>query len=135
MRRIDSGSASAMLSSVSWLNTTPKPNVSSGALRSSTSISLAGSARLSRMERNSPAGPPPTTATLIAAPSHADVEQMLVLEAEVVDRLGHGGERVPHVGRHAGAERGAGRQPAQRAVRVEQRSLLGRQLAPDEIGT
>jgi hypothetical protein len=37
MRRIDSGSASAMLSSVSWLNTTPKPNVWSVALRSNTS--------------------------------------------------------------------------------------------------
>ena len=34
IRPNDSGSAASMLSSVSWENTTPKPNVSSAALRS-----------------------------------------------------------------------------------------------------
>src|SRR4051794_23450248 len=54
-----------MASSVSSENTTPKPNVSSGALRSNTTTSCAGSMRLSRIESSSPAGPPPTIAILM----------------------------------------------------------------------
>src|SRR2546430_1502640 len=55
-----SGSASRKLSSVASENTTPKPKVSSGRLRSSTVISCAGSAFFMRIAKYNPAGPPPT---------------------------------------------------------------------------
>ena len=63
-----SGSAASMPSSVSSEKTTPKPNVSSAALRSWTTTSWAGSRRLARIAKYSPAGPPPTIAILTAAP-------------------------------------------------------------------
>ena len=44
------------------LKTTPKPKVSSGALRSHTVISDDGSSCRTRLEKYRPAGPPPTTA-------------------------------------------------------------------------
>src|SRR5207248_2675631 len=55
-----SGSASRKLSSVASENTTPKPKVSSGRLRSSTVISCAGSVFFMRIAKYNPAGPPPT---------------------------------------------------------------------------
>ena len=57
------------------LNTTPNPNVSSGALRSQTVMSAAGSSCLTRLEKYSPPGPPPITAIFMGfrpVPSVAD---------------------------------------------------------------
>ena len=54
--------------SVSSENTTPKPNVSSAALRSQTVISCAGSSCLVRAAKYSPPGPPPMTAMRIGWP-------------------------------------------------------------------
>ena len=48
--------------SVSSEKTTPKPNVSSGGLRSQTVISRVGSSCLASAAKYSPPGPPPTTA-------------------------------------------------------------------------
>src|SRR5260221_7558635 len=53
---------------VSSENTTPKPNVSSAALRSQTVISLCGASCLVSAAKYSPPGPPPTTAIRIAPP-------------------------------------------------------------------
>ena len=61
------GSAASNAVSVSSEKTTPKPNVSSGALRSQTVTSFAGSSRLKRIAAYSPPGPPPVTATFIAS--------------------------------------------------------------------
>src|SRR5215472_5090641 len=66
------GSACSMPPSVSSENTTPKPNVSSGALRSQTVISCAGSSCLVSAAKYSPPGPPPMTAirTATSRPAH-----------------------------------------------------------------
>ncbi len=53
------GSASSKLSSVASENTTPKPKVSSGRLRSRTTTSWAGSAFFIKIAKYRPAGPPP----------------------------------------------------------------------------
>src|ERR1700751_2497991 len=64
------GSACSMPPSVSSENTTPKPNVSSGAFRSHTVISCRGSSCLARAAKYRPPGPPPSTAIRIwAVPS------------------------------------------------------------------
>src|SRR4051794_34231187 len=56
------GSACSMPPSVSSLKTTPKPKVSSGALRSQTRMSASGRSPLVSAARYSPPGPPPMTA-------------------------------------------------------------------------
>src|SRR5260370_28381634 len=53
---------------VSSENTTPKPNVSSAALRSQPVISLSGASCLASAAKYSPPGPPPTTAIRISPP-------------------------------------------------------------------
>src|SRR4051794_39277366 len=63
------GSACSMPPSVSSLNTTPKPNVSSGALRSQTRISACGSSALASAAKYNPPGPPPRTAIRMGIPS------------------------------------------------------------------
>src|SRR5579863_7186901 len=60
-----STSACSMPPSVSSEKTTPKPNVSSAALRSNTMISCLGSSCLARAAKYRPPGPPPTTAIRI----------------------------------------------------------------------
>ena len=72
LRRISawlSGSACAKLPSVASENTTPQPKVSSGRLRSITVMSCRGSAFFMRMEKYSPAGPPPMQTIFMPAPS------------------------------------------------------------------
>src|SRR6266545_3918175 len=64
-------SASRRLVKVWSEKTTPKPNVSPGASRSSTVTSRPGSAFLSRIAAYSPAGPPPIETILTRAPSAA----------------------------------------------------------------
>src|SRR5579859_5299679 len=66
------GSACSMPPRVSSENTTPKPNVSSWALRSQTSTSQPGSSCLARAAKYSPPGPPPITAILMTASSRHD---------------------------------------------------------------
>src|SRR4051794_10171961 len=61
-------SAPSMPVSVSSEKTTPKPNVSSAALRSHTSTSCRGSSCFASAAKYSPPGPPPTTAIRISAP-------------------------------------------------------------------
>ena len=56
------GSACSMPPSVSSEKTTPKPKVSSGALRSQTVTSRPGSSCLTSAAEYSPPGPPPMTA-------------------------------------------------------------------------
>src|SRR6185369_3178023 len=63
-----SGSALASASSVASENTTPKPNVSSAWLRSSTVTSCRGSACLMSEAKNSPPGPPPRQVTFTDVP-------------------------------------------------------------------
>ena len=65
------GSAASMASSVASEKTTPKPNVSSGRLRSKTTTSASGRLRFSRVAKNSPPGPPPMQATFMAFPSRS----------------------------------------------------------------
>src|SRR5215470_15852552 len=57
---------------VSSENTTPKPNVSSAALRSQTVISLRGASCLVSAAKYSPPGPPPTIAIRIPPPYRAE---------------------------------------------------------------
>src|SRR5690348_159408 len=61
------GSACSMPPRVSSENTTPKPNVSSGALRSQTVISRVGSSALASAAKYRPPGPPPMTARRTSA--------------------------------------------------------------------
>src|SRR3954451_14928042 len=61
-------SAPSMPVSVSSEKTTPKPKVSSAALRSHTSTSCRGSSCFASEAKYRPPGPPPTTAMRIAAP-------------------------------------------------------------------
>src|ERR1700722_7349825 len=68
MAACDSGSAAWKLAMVWSENTTPQPKVSSGRLRSKTSMLASGMALRSRIAAYSPAGPPPTqTIRLIPA--------------------------------------------------------------------
>ena len=62
------GSACSMPPRVSSEKTTPKPKVSSGALRSHTVTSWDGSSCLTRAEKYRPPGPPPTTAIRMRRP-------------------------------------------------------------------
>ena len=59
------GSYRSNVSNVWSLNTTPKPKVSSGRLRSHTAMSWPGQACFIRMEKYRPAGPPPRIAIRI----------------------------------------------------------------------
>src|SRR6185369_5207221 len=68
MAAVISGSALASASSVASENTTPKPNVSSGWLRSSTVTSCRGSACFKSEAKNRPPGPPPKQVTFTDAP-------------------------------------------------------------------
>src|SRR5918996_271139 len=61
-------SACSMPPRVSSEKTTPKPNVSSAALRSHTVISRRGSKRFASAAKYSPPGPPPTTAMRMRHP-------------------------------------------------------------------
>src|SRR5215467_4635062 len=61
------GSAFSIPPSVSSENTTPKPNVSSGALRSQTVISASGESWRASAAKYSPPGPPPATAIRMPA--------------------------------------------------------------------
>ena len=61
------GSASSMPPSVSSENTTPKPNVSSAALRSHTVMTCDGSSWRSSAAQYSPPGPPPMIAIRMPA--------------------------------------------------------------------
>ena len=61
-----SSSACSMPPRVSSENTTPKPNVSSAALRSQTVISCRASSCLARAAKYRPPGPPPRTAMRMA---------------------------------------------------------------------
>ncbi len=63
----DSGSAALKLPRVWSENTTPHPNVASGALRSRTTTSCSGFAFFINSEKYNPAGPPPITATFMGS--------------------------------------------------------------------
>src|SRR5205807_4232356 len=65
--------------SVSSENTTPQPNVASGALRSRIVTSCPGSAFFIRSPKYSPAGPPPTTTILMPRSSCQDLGQAIGL--------------------------------------------------------
>ncbi len=65
-------SAPAMPVSVSSENTTPKPKVSSGALRSHTVTWCAGSNCFISAAKYNPPGPPPAIAILIPCPPRSD---------------------------------------------------------------
>src|SRR3954453_2617457 len=62
MRAYTTGSACSMPPRVSSLRTTPKPNVSSGALRSQTSTSASARSAFASAAKYRPPGPPPMTA-------------------------------------------------------------------------
>src|SRR5262245_34961900 len=62
------GSAFSIPPSVSSENTTPKPKVSSGALRSQTVISASGRSCLASAAKYRPPGPPPATAMRTVPP-------------------------------------------------------------------
>ena len=79
MAACDSGSASRKAPSVSSENTTPQPNVASGALRSRIVTSCPGSAFFIRSPKYSPAGPPPTTTILMPRSSCQDLGQAIGL--------------------------------------------------------
>src|SRR5258708_6090484 len=93
-----------MPASVRSENTTPKPKVSCARLRSNTSTSMEGSARRSKVARNSPPGPPPTTATRISGLRHADVATL----AHALDPGDQHAARRQIAGRGAGVSHPAG---------------------------
>ena len=80
------GSACSMPPSVSSEKTTPKPNVSSAALRSQTVISWSGPSCLASAAKYSPPGPPPITAIRTC---HSDlvVHEYIVFLTHVVKAI------------------------------------------------
>src|SRR5207302_579837 len=78
-------------------NTTPNPNASDARFRSNTVTEQSGETLRIRIEKYRPPGPPPTTAIRIAT-SHADVDQVLVLERQPVDDVVHQRQRGSDVG-------------------------------------
>src|SRR5579875_663260 len=123
-------SACSMPPSVSSENTTPKPNVSSGALRSQTVTSLRGDSWRTSAARYRPPGPPPATAMRTwPPPGHLRPPASLAWSATGYDSKVGRGDRQDHhrpasgccaVRRAAGAVRraaGAVRRAAGAALR------------------
>src|SRR5436190_714225 len=115
----------------------------SGALRSTTVISWAGSARLASSAKYSPAGPPPRTPMRIPAPSGEDVGQAVELgrvgdggqqDQVVAAGLGVAADEVPDrpaTGEVAGGD--PGREGAGEGVVVAQVGVAGLGVAKGEV--
>src|ERR1700754_1496197 len=120
------GSACSMPPSVSSENTTPKPNVSSAALRSHTVTSRPGSSCFANAAKYSPPGPPPTTAIRMCLPSPSLVGSCLwcssaIAEHEALELAGAGTRQL-------------GQEPDDPRVLVGSDHLLGEVLQRQRVG-